>query len=614
MTDPSGTDELALLSAEDVHTQAEWERLAAAVLRKTGRLKDGAPDAEVWHLLSQESLAGIEIAPLGTPALVAGLPDTGVPGAAPFTRGRTATRPEHGWDIRPSFVGSEAAGTNAAVLLDLENGATSVWLTLSAGGLGPADLPAALEGVLLDLAPVVLDAPDAPVAAARALLELLGRLGVTPAEGTNLGADPLGARVRAEVSPGSTGVSSVAGSTTEDLVSVARLARDAGTLGVVVDATAVHDLGSSEGIELGYSLAVGSAYLRILTEAGFGIDEAMGLLEFRYAATDDQFLTIAKLRAARRLWDRVGELCGASPEARGQRQHAVTSRPMMAKYDPWVNMLRTTVAAFAAGVGGADSVTVLPFDTALGLPDAFSRRIARNTSSLLISESHVATVMDPAGGSYAVEKMTDDLAHAGWGVFDMLEERDGIEAAIGSGLLAGLLGDARGARLGRIARRSQPITGVTEFPNLAEILPERAPYPEGAPQVARYGAEFEAMRDAPTTTPVFLATLGSVAAHTARATFASNLLAAGGIAVQAAGATAGVDDVLAAYAGQPVVCLAGTDAAYAEWGADVVAALRGAGARHVILAGKPDGIDVDDSCSIRMDAVEFLTRTREQLS
>ena len=90
---------------------------------------------------------------------------------------------------------------------------------------------------------------------------------------------------------------------------------------------------------------------------------------------------------------------------------------MMAKYDPWVNMLRTTVASFAAGVGGADAVSVLPFDTALGLPDAFSRRIARNTSSLLISESHVAKVVDPAGGSYAVEKMTDDLANSAWGAF-----------------------------------------------------------------------------------------------------------------------------------------------------------------------------------------------------
>ena len=152
------------------------------------------------------------------------------------------------------------------------------------------------------------------------------------------------------------------------LVEVAGLARDAGVLGVVVDATAVHDLGASDAQELGYSLAVGAAYLRALTDAGWSVDEALATIEFRYAATDEQFPTIAKLRAARRLWSRVAELSEGTPEAAGQRQHAVTSRPMMSKYDPWVNMLRTTVAAFAAGVGGADAVTVLPFDAALGAP------------------------------------------------------------------------------------------------------------------------------------------------------------------------------------------------------------------------------------------------------
>ena len=287
---------------------------------------------------------------------------------------------------------------------------------------------------------------------------------------------------------------------------------------------------------------------------------------------------------------------------------------MMAKYDPWVNMLRTTVAAFAAGVGGADAVSVLPFDTALGLPDAFSRRIARNTSSLLISESHVAKVVDPAGGSYAVEKMTDDLADSAWGAFMEIEENGGIEAAIASGWLEGVVGEARGARRTRVASRRQPLTGVTEFPNLHEVLPKRAPYPDGTAQVARYGADFEAMRDAPTERAVFLATMGSVAAHTARASFASNLFAAGGIAVEASGATATTDDVLREYAGQPVVCLAGPDAAYADWGADLVAALRAAGASWVIVMGKTDDLDVDDFFAVRYDAVTFLTRTREKLA
>jgi methylmalonyl-CoA mutase len=145
-----------------------------------------------------------------------------------------------------------------------------------------------------------------------------------------------------------------------------------------------------------------------------------------------------------------------------------------------------------------------------------------------------------------------------------------------------------------------------------EQLPERVPSGSAAETVRRYGASFEAFRDDPVARPVFLATLGTVAAHTARATFASNLLAAGGIAVEPAGPTGGVDELLAAYAGQPVACLAGSDAAYAEWGSEAIAALREAGAMHVIIAGRPRD-DVDDSCAMGVDALAFLTRTREKL-
>jgi len=597
MNDPTAP---ALVSPADAHTQAEWEKIAAAVLRKTGKLTDADPDSLVWDKLTVRS-AGIDIPPLGTPELVADLPSTGEPGAAPYTRGRTAERPEHGWDIRPVFSvpHTDPKLTNEAILVDLENGATSLWLDLTAGVDGLATV---LDGVLLDLAPVTLDGTD-PVAGAEAFVAVLKDRGVTPAEGTNLGADPIGTAVRAGTTPD-----------LSQLPRLVELAREAGTLALVVDATAVHDLGATDIQELAYSLAVGATYLRELTEAGLDVDAALGLIEFRYAATDDQFVTIAKLRAARLLWNRVGELSGASAAARGQRQHAVTSRPMMTKYDPWVNMLRTTVAAFAAGVGGADAVTVLPFDAALGLPDAFARRIARNTSSLLIAESHVAKVVDPAGGSYAVEKLTAELAEAGWAGFGSIEESGGVLAALADGSLLAEVETAAEARRTQVARRKQPITGVTEFPHLTETLPERAPYPDGSPRVARYAADFEALRDEPAAAPVFLATMGTVAAHTARATFASNLFAAGGIAVESAGATSSVDDVLRQYAGQPVVCLAGPDPAYSEWGGDLVTALRDAGATWVILAGKPRDLEVDDSCAMGVDALAFCTRTREKLS
>ena len=473
-----------------------------------------------------------------------------------------------------------------------------MWVELGRG-LTATDLPTVLRRVLADLAPITLDAPHEPVAAARGLLAVLDDQGVDGHPGTNLGADPVGARVRHGLD-----------ASYDDLVTVARLAHEHGLLGVVVDATAIHDRGATDAQELGYAVATGAAYLRVLTAAGLSLEEALGLVEFRLAATDEQFPTIAKLRAARRLWARVVELSGGASEAAAMRQHVVTSRPMLSKYDPWVNMLRGTVAAFAAGTGGAEAVTVVPFDVTLGVPDALGRRVARNTSSLLISESHVARVADPAGGSYAVERLTDDLARAAWEELGRIEESGGVLAALDDGSLLARVEAAATVRTGEVATRRRPLTGLTEFPNLAESLPARVGDPD---PVRRHGAAFEALRDDPATTPVFLATLGPVAAHTARATFASNLLAAGGIAVEVAGPTDGVASVLAAYGGQRVVCLAGTDATYAEWGADVVAALREAGATHVIIAGRPiDG--VDDSVAMGVDALAFLTRTREALA
>lgn len=606
MTSGPDQDRLELATPEDQHSAADWEKATAAVLRKTRKLAEDAADDQVWEKLTRTTLDGIRVAPIGTVDSVADLPETGAPGVAPYTRGRLAEKPEIGWGIRPFLFGHAAKPLNEAALADLENGATSLWLEVG-DTLAPQDLAAALDGVFIDLAPVVLDAPEEPVAAADALAAVFADRGVDPAPGTNLGADPVGALVRGE------------GAINLEVVdAVAAVAEEIGSLAVVVDATAVHDLGASDAQELGYSLAAGAAYLRALTASGRSVDDALALIEFRFAATDEQFPTIAKLRAARRLWSRVAELSGAAPEAGGQRQHAVTSRPMMSKYDPYVNMLRTTVASFAAGVGGAEAVTVLPFDSALGIPDAFARRIARNTSSLLIHESHVAKVIDPAGGSYAVEKLTDDLAEAGWAEFGRIEAAGGILAALDDGSLRERIEAVAAQRDEEIAHRRRPLTGVSEFPNLAETLPEREPHPH-ADDVRRYGAPFEALRDEPATTPVFLATMGTIAAHTARATFATNLFAAGGISVEAAGATDDVAAVLAAYDGQPVVCLAGADKAYAAWGADLVAALREAGARHVVLAGTPGektlAADLlDDSAAVGVDALTFLNTTREKLA
>jgi methylmalonyl-CoA mutase len=595
------TIERIALQPGPTHTRSDWEKAAATVLRKSRKLGEDDGDDLVWDRLTRRTLDGIEVTPLGTPGDLAAL----------ATAGRPARSGE--WDVRALFADPDASATKAAVLTDLENGVTSLWLRVGDSGLAVSDLRTALTDVLLDVAPVVLDAPGDQLPAAREFADLAR--GTTLADGTNLGVDPVGASIRRAGLDSA--LTALDGAT---VTSAAALAADLGCRALVVDATAVHDLGASDAQELGYALAVGAAYLRLLVEDGRDVAEAADLVEFRLAATDEQFPTIAKLRAARRLWARVLELSGAQG-APAMRLHAVTSRPMMSKYDPWVNMLRTCVAAFSAGVGGADAVTVLPFDAPLGLPDAFSRRIARNTSALLISESHVARVADPAGGAYAVEKLTDDLAAAAWAELGRLET---TVSGDGHGSLAGLQGLAErieavvAERDTQVARRKRPITGLSEFPNLTETLPERKPYADGGLAVRPYGHAFEALRDEPVPTPVFLATMGTVAAHTARATFASNLFAAGGIGVVNPGRADDVDAVVAAYTGpdggQPVVCLTGSDAAYAAWGAELVAALRQAGARWVILAGKKQDFEVDDTCAMGLDALDFLRRTREQLA
>ncbi|MFI1783047.1 methylmalonyl-CoA mutase family protein [Streptomyces rubiginosohelvolus] len=596
----------------------QWQSLVEGVLRKSGKEVTGSAAEEALSTTLED---GLTTRPLYTASDES--PDTGFPGFAPFTRGsRAEGNAAGGWDVRQRHALTDPARLNEALLGDLENGVTSLWLTVG----GPAGVPVdglarALEGVYLDLAPVALDAPADLDAAATELLRLYEERGVARSEARGtLGADPLGHEAR-------TGVEA-------DLAPAVRWAQrcDAeypGLRAIVVDGLPYHEAGGSAGEELGLSLATGVAYLRALTAAGMSVEAACGQLEFRYAATADQFLTIAKLRAARRLWARVAEASGA-PAAGAQRQHAVTSPVMMTRRDPWVNMLRTTLATLGAGVGGADSVTVLPFDHALGLPDAFARRIARNTSTILMEESHLARVIDPAGGSWYVERLTDELAAAAWAFFQETERAGSLPAALRSGTVAKRLAATWAARSAKLARRKEPITGVSEFPMPSERPVEREPAPDpyagapgGLPRVRRDEA-FEALRArsdahlaATGSRPkVFVAALGPAAAHTARASFAVNLFGAGGI--EAVHDPVSVDSDTAAGAlaasGASVAVLCSSDALYAEQAEQVAGALKSAGAAQVFLAGRPgEYADVDAYVFAGCDAVAVLTSVLDRM-
>ncbi|MFE5118653.1 methylmalonyl-CoA mutase small subunit [Streptomyces sp. NPDC056669] len=601
-------------------TRDQWRHLVEGVLRKTGT--SDAVGAEAEKALATALEDGITVHPLYTAEDAP--QDAGFPGFAPFVRGgRAEGSAVSGWDVRQRHAHPDPARTNQAILADLENGAGSIWLAAGAAGVPVDGLPEALKGVYLDLAPVALDAGADFEDAARALLRLYAGREVPPGAALgNLGADPLGLVARTGRDDGLAGQLAAAA----DLAGICHREHP-GVTAFAVDALPYHEAGAGAAQELGCSLAAAVAYLRTLDQAGLSVEAACAQMEFRYAATADQFLTIAKLRAARRLWARVAQACGAPSEARAQRQHAVTSPVMMTRRDPWVNMLRTTVATLAAGVGGADAVTVLPFDSAIGLPDDFARRIARNTSTILLEESHLARVIDPAGGSWYVEKLTDDVARAAWAWFQEIERAGGMAAALASGLIRDRLAETWARRGRDLARRKEPITGVSEFPNLAERPVEREPFPEppsgGLPRVRRDEA-YEALRTradarlaAEGSRPrIFLAALGPAAAHTARASFAANLFQAGGIEAVHEPATVTAETVAEAFAasGASVACLCSSDKLYAQEAAAVAERLKAAGATRVYLAGRPgtqqdeyERAGVDGYVFAGCDAVEVLS-------
>jgi methylmalonyl-CoA mutase len=589
------TDRFELAADFPAASEEDWRTLVAGVLRKSGL----AEDADPIDALSTTTYEGIRIRPLYTAAPSG----QGVPGVQPFVRGATADGATvQGWDVRTAHRDPDAARTNAAVLNDLETGATSLWLTLGDAGLALGDLAPALDGVHLDLAPIALDAGADTETAARALLDLAGERGAAGLRGS-LGADPIGLRAR-------TGADADLGV----LARLADLARPYPQLCLAtVDGTVFHDAGASDATEIAAVTAVGVAYLRELTRAGLSVDQALAALEFRPAVSADQFASIAKLRAARQVWGRVAELSEAGPSQRGQRQHAVTSTAMMTRRDPWVNLLRTTIACFAAAVGGADTITVLPFDTAIGLPDDFARRIARNTHAVLHDESSLGRVIDAAGGSWYAEELTAELAERAWDEFTAIERAGGALAALDSGHLGELIARARDARADDIAHRRAAITGVSEYalpdePPLAR--PAAPPVRSGGPlSPRRWSADFEELRDrveaAEPRPTVFLATLGPLAAYSARVGFATNLFNAGGVRI-----VVGTVEEFAA-SGASVACLCSADRVYGDEAAAAAVALKQAGARHVWLAGKVAVDGVDGQLFAGCDALAALRTTVE---
>lgn len=590
------TDALPLAAEFPRTTQAEWRKLVDAAL------KDAAFDKR----LVTHTYDGLRVEPLYGRAAGAKT----VAGRAPGTA----------WALMQRIDHPDPVAASVQALQDLENGAAGLCLVFAgapaARGYGvvandTATLDRALSGVMLDLIPLRIEtSPFAGRPVANLMMELVDARKLDPAKlMVDFGLDPIGdmARTGSALLPWPE-LSARAGATAKDVRAKgfdnAHLLR--------ADGRAVHEAGGSEAQELAFSIAAGASYLRLLEASGFTLEQARQRISFLMAADADEFLTIAKFRALRKLWARIEQACGLKPQP--AFVSAETAWRMTTRRDPYVNMLRVTIAVTAAGVGGANAISVLPFTAALGLPDAFARRVARNTQLILLEESNLFRVSDPAAGSGGIEALTSQMSQAAWTLFQEIETAGGAAAALEQGLIQKKIAATRAAREAATARRKDAITGTSDYPNLSELpvavldVPRPAvPAPKAAikfealPQI-RLAEPFEALRDASDRTlaktgtrpKVLLANLGKLSDFTARATFARNFYEAGGIEALSNDGFRDQAAMIAAFrtSGAKLACLCSSDKFYEREAATAARALAGAGA-IVHLAGRPGEHEAD---------------------
>jgi methylmalonyl-CoA mutase len=594
------TDELRLAADFPAATYDDWRKLVDGVLK-------GAP----FEKLVGKTADGLRIEPIYRRAA----------GSARIA-GRAAASP---WQIMQRIDHPGAAQANAQALHDLENGATGLEFEFAGGpgtrGFGlpdaaPDTMARAFAGIIFDAGVTIAVHPVVGRGNAGETLASLVEAG---------GFDPAKVDIRFNYQALSTmAVRGAAPAPWREMAKpFAEVVR--GLIGrgfkgpfVLADGRPVHDAAGSEAQELGFTLAIALAYLQMLEDGGIALDAARSAVTFRLVADADQFLTMAKFRALRHLWARVEQACGLAPKPIFIA--AETAWRMLTQRDSDVNMLRSTMATFAAGLGGANAITVLPHTLALGLPDPFARRVARNTQLVLLEESNLARVSDPAAGAGGIETLTQQLCDSAWSQFQEIEKAGGVFAALEQNLIQRKVAATRAVREADVARRKTVLTGASEFPNLREA---RAAVLDAKPvTVDSYGeakvtfdalppmrlaVPFERLRDnsdarlqANGARPkVFLASLGTAADFTARAAFAKSFFETGGIeaieflpplsAPLPMGEVNDFAPLTAAFktSGAELACLCSSDKIYAEQAVAAAKALQAAGPKQIYLAGRP---------------------------
>lgn len=624
-------------------------------------LRGASFDKSLGHVLAD----GFAVQPLYCEenAPTAGDPAS-FPGGFPHTRGALLPRKGMGWAIGCEIADPDPQAARSALLADLELGAELIWLRVGGpAGLVWQDLGSVgvlLDGVEPQYLQLVLDAGEGALPAASLFLAWAKRQNRLRELRGSLGCDPLSTLAVHGRLPGSLA---------EAWAELAGLAgyclKEAPELRAALVSTASwHRAGATPAYEIGLGLAAGLETLRAFESHGIAPEEGAGQILFAHELGSEIFLEIAKLRASRLVWSKVLAASGAGQVAAGQQHLALASSVAATCVDPWVNLLRSTAQGFAAAIGGADGLVLRPWDAPLGRPEASGRRFAITSQYVLAEESHLRKVADPAGGSWALEALTDQLARQAWKVAQDIEKEGGLGATLAAGTVQRRLGELAAARRKSFAQRKSQIVGTSVFPLLEEERPHRATPPaavapsgqgksfatvdarvaaagdgsgwsELAPsrrgeaavvvplgtfrpaddfENLRLAADLAALRGA--RPKIFFANLGQPADTRARAEFCAGLFPVAGLQIVDVGSREKVEELAAAFkeSGCRVAVLNSTDELYGARGEAAAQALKAAGCERLCLAGRPGEREaalrtagVDDFVYLGADVAELLS-------
>ncbi|MGA3105610.1 MAG: methylmalonyl-CoA mutase family protein [Terriglobales bacterium] len=379
--------------------------------------------------------------------------------------------------------------------------------------------------------------------------------------------------------------------------------------------------------EVGFTLAAGIDFLAEMQSRKADINRAAASVTFSFAIGSNYFFQIAKLRAFRLLWARAVESFGGTRESAKARIHARTSRWNETVYDPHVNILRGTTEAMSAALGGADSISVAPFDECYKAPDEASRRLARNTQILLKQEALLSRVADPGGGSYCLEVITDFIAREGWKTMQAIEAAGGFRKALADGQIQRAVEQSLAAKEKAVASRRRIFTGTNQHSNLSEKALERIDESRLNKGVHRGAEAYEQLRlrterhaAAGGRVPhVLLAEIGDIKMRAARSNFAANFFGCAGFDIVTRRFD-NVSEIEAAASDAELVVLCSSDPEYLPLAVDLIARLKAAGRKtSVIVAGYPDSVEqlkaagVADFVHVRSNPIEVLTKWQGQL-